>query len=141
MDEDVLSDVIPSNIVSRQASNLPLRRPCIHRVCDIGWSSKAKARTTVRASTSTVARAWKKTNFRVTRRTRFVSSFVCGLRSLQVNVLPLQEPVASSSSPSKLAKMQQSAERQQKKQKRKEDESQLQVKRQEMDKAKVYSSI
>lgn len=73
--------------------------------------------------------------------TRFACSFAYSLRSLQSNVLPFQEPVASTSSPSKLAKIKQSAERQQKKQKRKEDEGQLHVKRQEMDKAKVCSVI
>lgn len=41
-------------------------------------------------------------------------------------------------SPAKLAKIQASAERQQKKQKRKAEEGQLQVKRHEMDKAKVW---
>jgi hypothetical protein len=87
------------------------------------------------------ARAWKKTNFRATRRTRFVYSFVYGHQTLLVTVLPLQEPVASGSSPSKFAKIQQSAERQHKKQKRMADESQLHAKRQEMDKAKVYSSL
>lgn len=40
-------------------------------------------------------------------------------------------------SPSKIAKMQASEARQQKKQKRKVEEGKLQVKRQEMDKAKV----
>lgn len=142
MDEDVLSDVIPSNIVSRQASNLsPFGWQYIHRVCHVGRNSKARARTMERASTLMAARAWKKTNFRATRRTRSVYSFVYGHRTLQVNVLPLQEPVASGSSPSKSAKMQQSAERQQKKQKRMADESQLHAKRQEMDKAKVSSSL
>ena len=65
----------------------------------------------------------------------------CSHRTPQADVLPLQEPVASGSSPSKLAKMQHSAERQQKKQKRMADESQLHAKRQEMDKAKVPSSL
>ena len=48
-----------------------------------------------------------------------------------------QETAESASSPSKLAKIQQTAERQQKKQKQKADEEKLQVKRQEMDNAKV----
>jgi hypothetical protein len=66
---------------------------------------------------------------------------VCHSQSIRSEVafniqLP-QEPVASGSSPSKMAKIQESANRQQKKQKRKADESQLHAKRQEMDKAKV----
>jgi hypothetical protein len=48
-----------------------------------------------------------------------------------------QENAETSSSPAKLAKIQQTAERRQKKQKRKAEEGKLQVKRQEMDKAKV----
>ncbi|KAF8120988.1 hypothetical protein EV363DRAFT_1458378 [Boletus edulis] len=51
-----------------------------------------------------------------------------------------EQPVASGSSPSKLAKLQHSAERQKKKQKRMADEGQLHAKRHEMDKAKVPSS-
>ena len=70
MDEDVLSDVIPSNIVSRQASNVsPLRWPYIHRV-DVGLDSKVRAQTMARASTSTAARAWKRTSFRATKKIR-----------------------------------------------------------------------
>lgn len=45
------------------------------------------------------------------------------------------------SSPTKAAKAHASEERQKKKQKRKADEGQLAVKRQEMDKAKVSTSI
>ncbi|KAG9310548.1 hypothetical protein JVU11DRAFT_9096 [Chiua virens] len=52
-----------------------------------------------------------------------------------------QAPVASGSSPFKLTKMQQSAERQQKKQKRKADEGQLHAKRREMDKAKITDAV
>ncbi|KAF8414898.1 hypothetical protein L210DRAFT_3658277 [Boletus edulis BED1] len=48
-----------------------------------------------------------------------------------------EQPVASGSSPSKLAKLQHSAERQKKKQKRMADEGQLHAKRHEMDKAKA----
>jgi SWI/SNF-related matrix-associated actin-dependent regulator of chromatin subfamily A member 5 len=48
-----------------------------------------------------------------------------------------QANTESSFSPSKVAKMQQTAKRQQKKQKLKAEERKLQAKRQEMDKAKV----
>ncbi|KAI5991718.1 SNF2 family N-terminal domain-containing protein [Pisolithus orientalis] len=57
------------------------------------------------------------------------------------NIVSRQGPSTSKSSPSKLAKMQQMAERREKKQKRKADESQLHVKRQEMDKAKIADSV
>ncbi|KAH7920364.1 hypothetical protein BV22DRAFT_1039935 [Leucogyrophana mollusca] len=100
MDEDVLSDVVPSNIVSRQQSE----------GADDGESE-----------------------------------FNEGGASLEEDELQSDheddEPVAGGSSPSKAAKMQQTAERQQKKQKRKADESQLHVKRQEMDKAKITDAV
>ncbi|KAG9311922.1 SNF2 family DNA-dependent ATPase [Chiua virens] len=99
-DEDVLSDFIPSNIVSRQQSEGP----------DDGESE-----------------------------------YVDGGASMEEDELESdqddQAPVASGSSPSKLTKVQQSAERQQKKQKRKADEGQLHAKRQEMDKAKVTDAV
>ncbi|KAN0073697.1 SNF2 family N-terminal domain containing protein [Tylopilus felleus] len=100
MDEDVLSDVIPSNIVSRQQSE----------GADDGESE-----------------------------------YIAGGASTEEDELQSDEedqmPVASGSSPSKMTKMQRSAERQQKKQKRMADESQLHVKRQEMDKAKISDAV
>jgi SWI/SNF-related matrix-associated actin-dependent regulator of chromatin subfamily A member 5 len=48
-----------------------------------------------------------------------------------------QDKEVNVSSPAKLAKMQQTAERREKKQKRKAQEGKLQIKRKEMDKAKV----
>ncbi|KAH0831419.1 SNF2 family DNA-dependent ATPase [Lanmaoa asiatica] len=114
MDEDVLSDVIPSNIVSRQASNLShFRWQYSHRQSEGADDGE--------------------------------SEYIEGGVSMEEDELQSdqedQEPVASGSSPFKLAKMQQSAERQKKKQKRKADESQLHAKRQEMDKAKVTPSL
>ncbi|KAG1729586.1 SNF2 family N-terminal domain-containing protein [Suillus lakei] len=93
MDEDVFSDVVPSNIVSRQQSE----------GVDDGESE-----------------------------------YVDEGMSAQEDELG---PVAGSSSPSKLAKIQQTVERQQKKRKRKAEESQLHVKRQEMDKAKITDAV
>ncbi|KAF8435837.1 SNF2 family N-terminal domain-containing protein [Boletus edulis BED1] len=103
MDEDVLSDVVPSNIVSRQASNL--------EGADDGESE-----------------------------------YVDGGASMEEDELQSDQeeqvrPVASGSSPSKLAKLQQSTERQKKKQKRMADEGQLHAKRQEMDKAKIADAV
>ncbi|KAG2360929.1 SNF2 family N-terminal domain-containing protein [Suillus spraguei] len=92
MDEDVLSDFVPSNIVSRQSEG-----------ADDGESE-----------------------------------YVDEGMSVQEDELG---PVAGSSSPSKLAKIQQTVERQQKKRKRKAEESQLHVKRQEMDKAKITDAV
>ncbi|OJA19787.1 hypothetical protein AZE42_11369 [Rhizopogon vesiculosus] len=93
MDEDVLSDVVPSNIVSRQQSE----------GADDGESE-----------------------------------YIDEGMSAQEDELG---PIASGSSPSKLAKIQQTVDRQQKKQKRKADESQLHVKRQEMDKVKITDAV
>ncbi|KAF9225136.1 hypothetical protein BS17DRAFT_750623 [Gyrodon lividus] len=99
-EEDVLSDFIPSNIVSRQQSE----------GADDGESE-----------------------------------YLDGGASMEEDELQSEqgdeEPVASGSSPSKIAKLQESAERQQKKQKRKADESQLHAKRQEMDKAKIADAV
>ncbi|KAG2133375.1 SNF2 family N-terminal domain-containing protein [Suillus cothurnatus] len=89
MDEDVLSDFVPSNIVSRQ-------------YVDEGMSAQEDE---------------------------------------LVSDDEQEGPVAGGSSPSKLAKIQQTAERQQKKRKRKAEESQLHVKRQEMDKAKITDAV
>ncbi|KAI9566285.1 SNF2 family N-terminal domain-containing protein [Boletus coccyginus] len=102
IDEDVLSDVIPSNIVSRQQSE----------GADDGESEYIDGGASVEEDE---------------------------LQSDQED--QVRQPVASGSSPSKMAKMQQFAERQQKKQKRKEDESQLHAKRQEMDKAKISDAV
>ncbi|KAI6031067.1 hypothetical protein PISMIDRAFT_671647 [Pisolithus microcarpus 441] len=100
MEEDVLSDVVPSNIVSRQESE----------GADDGESE-----------------------------------YIDADASPEVDELQSEEepeaPSTSKSSPSKLAKMQQMAERREKKQKRKAEESQLHVKRQEMDKAKIADSV
>ncbi|KAF8131403.1 SNF2 family N-terminal domain-containing protein [Boletus edulis] len=99
MDEDVLSDVVPSNIVSRQQSE----------GADDGESE-----------------------------------YVDGGASMEEDELQSdqeEQPVASGSSPSKLAKLQQSTERQKKKQKRMADEGQLHAKRQEMDKAKIADAV
>ncbi|KAL4068818.1 SNF2 family N-terminal domain-containing protein [Scleroderma yunnanense] len=100
MDDDVLSDVVPSNIVSRQESE----------GADDGESE-----------------------------------YIDGGASMEEDELQSdqddQVPSASTSSPSKLAKMQQMAERLEKKQKRKADESQLHVKRQEMDKVKISDAV
>ncbi|KIK93086.1 hypothetical protein PAXRUDRAFT_829348 [Paxillus rubicundulus Ve08.2h10] len=100
MEEDVLSDFVPSNIVSRQQSE----------GADDGESEYLDGGASVQEDE---------------------------LRSEQGD----EEPVASGSSPSKMAKMQESADRQQKKQKRKADESQLHAKRQEMDKAKISDAV
>ncbi|KAG6380533.1 SNF2 family DNA-dependent ATPase [Boletus reticuloceps] len=99
MDEDVLSDVVPSNIVSRQQSE----------GADDGESE-----------------------------------YIDGGASMEEDELQSdqeEQPVASGSSPSKLAKLQQSTERQKKKQKRMADEGQLHAKRQEMDKAKIADAV
>ncbi|KIJ09633.1 hypothetical protein PAXINDRAFT_102214, partial [Paxillus involutus ATCC 200175] len=100
MEEDVLSDFVPSNIVSRQQSE----------GADDGESE-----------------------------------YLDGGASVEEDELQSEqgddEPVASGSSPSKMAKIQESANRQQKKQKRKADESQLHAKRQEMDKAKISDAV
>jgi len=54
MDEDVLSDVVPSNIVSRQVrSSLNFRSAL---VCSMSFCSR------VRASTGRVTNLWKRTN-------------------------------------------------------------------------------
>ncbi|KAF8835498.1 hypothetical protein BDN67DRAFT_1072395 [Paxillus ammoniavirescens] len=100
MEEDVLSDFVPSNIVSRQQSE----------GADDGESEYLEGGASVEEDE---------------------------LQSEQED----EEPVASGSSPSKMAKMQESAHRQQKKQKRKADESQLHAKRQEMDKAKISDAV
>ncbi|KAI6030006.1 P-loop containing nucleoside triphosphate hydrolase protein [Pisolithus marmoratus] len=100
MEDDVLSDILPSNIVSRQESE----------GADDGESE-----------------------------------YIDADASMEEDQLQSEEehegPSTSKSSPSKLAKMQQMAERREKKQKRKADESQLHVKRQEMDRAKIADSV
>lgn len=95
---------------------------------------------TARVNTQMGARVWRRTNCRAITRTRY-GHFI----SIMYHVPPYettpQGPSASTSSPSKLTKMQQVAQRLEKKQKRKADESQLHAKRQEMDKAKVCSVV
>ncbi|CAL1693811.1 unnamed protein product [Somion occarium] len=91
MEEDVLSDVVPSNIVSRQES--------------LGAESE------------------------------YVDEVEEADELQSDNEAPAPE------SPSKLAKIEASAQRQQKKQKRKAEEGQLQAKRQEMDKAKISDAV
>ncbi|KAI0931115.1 hypothetical protein AcW1_001399 [Taiwanofungus camphoratus] len=102
MEEDVLSDIVPSNIVSRQESE--------------GGESE----------------------------------YVDEARSEVVEEDELQsdeedgdqkEEGSSAPSPSKLAKMQATAERQQQKENRKVAEGKLQVRRQEMDKAKITDAV
>ncbi|OAX37874.1 hypothetical protein K503DRAFT_866560 [Rhizopogon vinicolor AM-OR11-026] len=100
MDEDVLSDVVPSNIVSRQQSE----------GADDGESE-------------------------------YIDEGMSAQEDELVSENEEEGPVASGSSPSKLAKIQQTVDRQQKKQKRKADESQLHVKRQEMDKVKITDAV
>ncbi|KAG2134024.1 SNF2 family N-terminal domain-containing protein [Suillus bovinus] len=100
LDEDVLSDFVPSNIVSRQQSE----------GVDDGESE-------------------------------YVDEGMSAQEDELVSDDEQEAPVAGSSSPSKLAKIQQTVERQQKKRKRKAEESQLHVKRQEMDKAKITDAV
>jgi SWI/SNF-related matrix-associated actin-dependent regulator of chromatin subfamily A member 5 len=100
MDEDVLSDFVPSNIVSRQQSE----------GADDGESE-------------------------------YVDEGMSAQEDELVSDDEQEGPVAGGSSPSKLAKIQQTAERQQKKRKRKAEESQLHVKRQEMDKSKITDAV
>ncbi|KAH9942954.1 P-loop containing nucleoside triphosphate hydrolase protein [Amylocystis lapponica] len=102
MDEDVLSDVVPSNIASRQQS-------------EGGESEFAEEE---------------------------VPSEVDEVDELHSDEEDgHQEQTGSSSSPSKVAKAQATAERQHQKQKRKVAEGKLQVKRQEMDKAKITDAV
>ncbi|KAG1746247.1 SNF2 family N-terminal domain-containing protein [Suillus occidentalis] len=100
MGEDVLSDFVPSNIVSRQESE----------GADDGESE-------------------------------YVDEGMSAQEDELASDEEQESPVAGSSSPSKLAKIQQTVERQQKKRKRKAEESQLHVKRQEMDKAKITDAV
>ncbi|KAH7909061.1 SNF2 family N-terminal domain-containing protein [Hygrophoropsis aurantiaca] len=100
MEEDVLSDVVPSNIVSRQQSES----------VDDGESEYNEAGASMEEDE---------------------------LQSDHED----EDGAPSGSSPSKAAKMQETAQRQQKKQKRKADESHLHAKRQEMDKAKITDAV
>ncbi|OBZ68412.1 ISWI chromatin-remodeling complex ATPase ISW2 [Grifola frondosa] len=96
MDEDVLSDVVPSNIVSRQESE--------------GVESE-------------------------------YTDGAAGEMEIDELQSDEEKEERGASSPSKIAKLQATVERQQKKQKRKADEGHLQMKRQEMDKAKVTDAV
>ncbi|KAM5535248.1 hypothetical protein V8D89_011054 [Ganoderma adspersum] len=93
MEDDVLSDVVPSNIVSRQESE------------------------------------------------GVESEYDEAADGMEVDELQSEGEKDGPPSPSKLAKMQASEERQRKKQKRKDDEGQLAAKRQEMDKAKISDAV
>ncbi|PIL31136.1 transcription factor [Ganoderma sinense ZZ0214-1] len=93
MEDDVLSDVVPSNIVSRQESE------------------------------------------------GVESEYDGAADGMEVDELQSEGEKDGPPSPSKLAKMQASEERQRKKQKRKADEGQLAAKRQEMDKAKISDAV
>jgi hypothetical protein len=97
------------------------------------WNSRSAKERMEKASTRT--RAKRKTSSKAIRKSRCVFHRQVAQRVDQRS--KTQENAESSSSPAKLAKMQQTAERRQKKQKRKAQEGKLQVKRQEMDKAKV----
>ncbi|KAI1784329.1 SNF2 family DNA-dependent ATPase [Ganoderma leucocontextum] len=93
MEDDVLSDVVPSNIVSRQESE------------------------------------------------GVESEYDEAVDGMEVDELQSEGEKDGPPSPSKLAKMHASEERQRKKQKRKADEGQLAARRQEMDKAKISDAV
>ncbi|KAI0076817.1 SNF2 family DNA-dependent ATPase [Panus rudis PR-1116 ss-1] len=99
MEEDVLSDVVPSNIVSRQES-------------EGGESEYIEEEEEAE-----------------------------NVDQLQSEDGQPEEPSSSQQPQTKASKLQANAERQQKKQKRKADEGQLQMKRQEMDKAKISDAV
>ena len=85
-------------------------------------------------------RVRRRMNCRVKPRPRFVEeNDVDGMVGIDSRSM-IQDNGEGPSSPAKLAKLQQTVERRQKKQKRKAEEGKLQVKRQEMDKAKVSLS-
>src|SRR5882757_2897641 len=81
MDEDVLSDVVPSNIVSRQVrSSLNFRSTL---VCSMSLCSRVRAST---GRPNTMTNLWKRTNSSARRKNRYSAD------ALLVKVLNLKEP-------------------------------------------------
>ncbi|KAF7793575.1 hypothetical protein EIP86_004689 [Pleurotus ostreatoroseus] len=111
MEEDKLSDVIPSNIVSRQQSEGPESEYAEDEVEEDEINELQSEEEEAKVNLSVLPYA----------------------------ILQLADD--GPPSPSKLARMQASEARQQKKQKRKADEGKLQEKRQEMDKAKITDAV
>ena len=131
MEEDILSDVVPSNIVSRQVSR--------SREASVLQSLM----TLVQPSTGVDGES-EYADELVSEHDELMSDDDDAEAKVVLNCLFSSCTVmtgchkdVAGPSPSKLAKMQQSAERKQQKQKRKVAEGKLQVRRQEMDKAKA----
>ena len=136
MEEDVLSDVVPSNIVSRQVGILFPN----YRVPASGLISHHQESEGVESEyAGDVDQSEGVDELQSDEDTEVCSSqhWPQGFY-LPIADIAIYQPSRDPQSPAKLSKIQASAERQQKKQKRKAEEGVLHARRQEMDKAKVH---